>query len=149
MTGAPPVEPRAPGDLRARLASYAKLIRLDRPIGILLGLQGTINPFITHAAFQEIKDKPLAEKVAAMRDPAFRARILDESAARASVIVVALGATDTFLSEGASEDLGAVARLGRSLAWRGSGSSSISASSDEPRSAGAPFDCGIGVGNDA
>jgi N-acyl-D-aspartate/D-glutamate deacylase len=53
-----------------------------RPIGILLGLQGTINPFITHAAFQEIKDKPLADKVRIMKDPAFRARILAESAER-------------------------------------------------------------------
>jgi N-acyl-D-aspartate/D-glutamate deacylase len=53
-----------------------------RPIGVLLGLQGTINPFITHAAFQAIKDKPLAEKVAAMRDPSFRARILEESVER-------------------------------------------------------------------
>ncbi|HVE03885.1 MAG TPA: D-aminoacylase, partial [Rhizomicrobium sp.] len=53
-----------------------------RPIGVLLGLQGTINPFITHAAFQPIKDKPLAEKVKAMKDPAFRAAILSESAER-------------------------------------------------------------------
>jgi N-acyl-D-aspartate/D-glutamate deacylase len=53
-----------------------------RPIGVLLGLQGTINPFITHAAFQPIKDKPLAEKVKAMRDPAFRTAILAESAER-------------------------------------------------------------------
>jgi N-acyl-D-aspartate/D-glutamate deacylase len=62
-----------------------------RPIGILLGLQGTINPFITHAAFQEIKDKPLAEKVAAMRDPAFRARILDESVTREKAHPLARG----------------------------------------------------------
>ncbi|HEX4302789.1 MAG TPA: amidohydrolase family protein [Rhizomicrobium sp.] len=62
-----------------------------RPIGILLGLQGTINPFITHAAFQEIKDKPLAEKVAAMRDPAFRARILDESVERQKAHPLARG----------------------------------------------------------
>jgi len=53
-----------------------------RPIGVLLGLQGTINPFITHAAFQPIKDKPLAEKVKAMKDLAFRAAILSESAER-------------------------------------------------------------------
>ena len=53
-----------------------------RPIGVLLGLQGTINPFITHAAFQPIKDKPLAEKVRAMKDPAFRAAIMAESAER-------------------------------------------------------------------
>jgi len=53
-----------------------------RPIGVLLGLQGTINPFIAHAAYQAIKDKPLAARVAAMRDPSFRARVLDESAQR-------------------------------------------------------------------
>jgi N-acyl-D-aspartate/D-glutamate deacylase len=53
-----------------------------RPIGLLLGLQGTINPFIAHEAFQAIRDKSLAEKVAAMRDPAFRARIMAENNAR-------------------------------------------------------------------
>ncbi len=50
-----------------------------RPIGLLLGLQGTLNPFIAHEAFQAIKNKSLAEKVAAMRDPSFRARILAEN----------------------------------------------------------------------
>jgi N-acyl-D-aspartate/D-glutamate deacylase len=55
-----------------------------RPIGLLLGLQGTINPFIAHEAFAAIKDKPLAEKVAAMRDPAFRARVMAENDARQS-----------------------------------------------------------------
>jgi len=53
-----------------------------RPIGLLLGLQGTLNPFIAHEAFQAIRDKPLPEKVAAMRDPAFRARIMAENDAR-------------------------------------------------------------------
>ncbi|HUO89045.1 MAG TPA: amidohydrolase family protein [Rhizomicrobium sp.] len=62
-----------------------------RPIGLLLGLQGTINPFITHKAFQEIKDKPLPEKVKAMRDPAFRARILEESAEREKAHPLARG----------------------------------------------------------
>ena len=50
-----------------------------RPIGLLLGLQGTLNPFVAHETFAAIKDKPLAEKVAAMRDPGFRARLLAES----------------------------------------------------------------------
>jgi N-acyl-D-aspartate/D-glutamate deacylase len=53
-----------------------------RPIGVLLGLQGTINPFITHAHYQQIKDKPLAEKVRTMRDPSFRTAMLAESAER-------------------------------------------------------------------
>ncbi|MBV8978886.1 MAG: amidohydrolase family protein [Alphaproteobacteria bacterium] len=55
-----------------------------RPIGLLLGLQGTINPFIAHEAFAEIRHKPLADKVAAMRDPSFRARIMAENDARQS-----------------------------------------------------------------
>ena len=53
-----------------------------RPIGLLLGLQGTLNPFVAHEAFAAIKDKSLAEKVAAMRDPAFRARIMAENDAK-------------------------------------------------------------------
>jgi len=62
-----------------------------RPIGVLLGLQGTINPFITHAAFQEIREKTLAEKVRIMRDPSFRARILEESAQREKAHPLARG----------------------------------------------------------
>ncbi|MBI3675825.1 MAG: amidohydrolase family protein [Proteobacteria bacterium] len=53
-----------------------------RPIGILLGLQGTLNPFSAHETFAEIKDKSLAEKVRIMRDPAFKARMLAETGAR-------------------------------------------------------------------
>ena len=55
-----------------------------RPIGLLLGLQGTLNPFSPHEPFAEIKDKPLADKVRIMRDPAFRARMLSETEARQS-----------------------------------------------------------------
>jgi N-acyl-D-aspartate/D-glutamate deacylase len=47
-----------------------------RPVGLMLGLQGSAHPFINRPAFQEIIDKPLAEKVAAMRDPDFRARLI-------------------------------------------------------------------------
>ena len=53
-----------------------------RPIGLLLGLQGTLNPFSAHEAFAQIKDKKLAEKVAILRDPQFRATMLAETAAR-------------------------------------------------------------------
>jgi N-acyl-D-aspartate/D-glutamate deacylase len=55
-----------------------------RPIGLLLGLQGTINPFIAHETFAAIKDKPLADKVRIMRDPSFRASMLAETEARQS-----------------------------------------------------------------
>jgi N-acyl-D-aspartate/D-glutamate deacylase len=53
-----------------------------RPIGLLLGLQGTINPFIAHETFAQIKDKSLADKVRIMRDPSFRARMLAETEAK-------------------------------------------------------------------
>lgn len=46
-----------------------------RPVGVLLGLELTMNPFTAHPVYQEIKDKPLSEKVAALRDPDFRERL--------------------------------------------------------------------------
>ncbi|NIP13996.1 MAG: amidohydrolase family protein [Pseudomonadales bacterium] len=47
-----------------------------RPIGILLGLTTTLNPFVTHPAYREIAGLPLAERVRAMRDPERKAAIL-------------------------------------------------------------------------
>ena len=49
-----------------------------RPIGILLGLQGSQNPFSGAPSYKAIAHLPLDEQVAAMRDPAVRARILSE-----------------------------------------------------------------------
>ena len=49
-----------------------------RPIGILLGLEGSQNPFSGTPSYKSIAAKSLAERVAAMRDPAFRARLLAE-----------------------------------------------------------------------
>jgi hypothetical protein len=49
-----------------------------RPIGILLGLQGSQNPFSGAPSYKAIAHLPLADRVAAMRDPAVRARILSE-----------------------------------------------------------------------
>ncbi len=49
-----------------------------RPIGILLGLLGSQNPFSGTPSYKAIAHLPLAERVAAMRDPAVRARILSE-----------------------------------------------------------------------
>jgi N-acyl-D-aspartate/D-glutamate deacylase len=53
-----------------------------RPVGLMLGLQGSAHPFINRPSFQDIADKPLAEKVAAMRDPGFRARLIVEAPAK-------------------------------------------------------------------
>ena len=49
-----------------------------RPIGVLLGLQASRHPFSDHAAFRPISDRPLADQVRILSDPAFRRRILDD-----------------------------------------------------------------------
>ncbi|NOU05494.1 MAG: amidohydrolase family protein, partial [Hyphomicrobiaceae bacterium] len=49
-----------------------------RPIGLLLGLEGSQNPFSGTPSYKAIAAKPLAERVTLMQDPAVRARILSE-----------------------------------------------------------------------
>ena len=58
----------AGGDVSAQL--------LPRPIGLIIGLQMTANPFVLYPSYHEIADLPLAERVAEMRKPEVRARIL-------------------------------------------------------------------------
>ncbi|MFW6092806.1 MAG: N-acyl-D-amino-acid deacylase family protein [Pseudomonadota bacterium] len=49
-----------------------------RPIGILLGLTTTLNPFVARPSFAEVAHLPMAELIAALRDPQRKARILAE-----------------------------------------------------------------------
>src|SRR6201986_2981928 len=58
----------AGGDVTAQL--------LPRPIGLIIGLQLGANPFVLYPSYREIADLPLAERVAEMRKPEVRARIL-------------------------------------------------------------------------
>ncbi|MGF2951879.1 N-acyl-D-amino-acid deacylase family protein [Mycobacterium sp. THU-M116] len=58
----------AGGDVTAQL--------LPRPIGLIIGLQLTANPFVLYPSYREIAHLPLAERVAEMRKPQVRARIL-------------------------------------------------------------------------
>ncbi|HXQ46681.1 MAG TPA: amidohydrolase family protein, partial [Caulobacteraceae bacterium] len=46
-----------------------------RAVGVLLGLELTVNPFTHYGAYKEIAGKPLAERVKALSDPDFRARL--------------------------------------------------------------------------
>lgn len=54
---------------------------IGRPTGTLLGLELSFNPFSLHPSFREIADLPLEEKVARMRDPDMRRRLLSEEPA--------------------------------------------------------------------
>jgi N-acyl-D-amino-acid deacylase len=49
-----------------------------RPIGLMMGLELTVNPFSLCPSYQAIAHLPLGERVAAMRTPALRARLLEE-----------------------------------------------------------------------
>lgn len=60
----------AGGDITAQL--------LPRPIGLIIGLQLSANPFVLYPSYREIAHLPLAERVAQMRKPEVRARILGD-----------------------------------------------------------------------
>lgn len=49
----------------------------SRPVGVLLGLELTMNPFSKHPVYAEIAGLPLAERVARLRDPEFRRRLIE------------------------------------------------------------------------
>ena len=52
-----------------------------RPIGIVLGLSTTLNPLLMRPSYMAIAKLPLAERVAKLREPAVKARILAEEPA--------------------------------------------------------------------
>ncbi|MGB0551396.1 MAG: N-acyl-D-amino-acid deacylase family protein [Alphaproteobacteria bacterium] len=47
-----------------------------RPVGVLLGVGATLTPFSANAAFQELRSLSAEDRLARMRDPAVRERIL-------------------------------------------------------------------------
>jgi len=50
-----------------------------RAVGLLYGLELSQNPFCTHPSWAKLADKSLADRVAAMRDPAMRHKLLGEA----------------------------------------------------------------------
>ena len=58
----------AGGDITAQV--------FPRPIGLVIGLELSGNPFVMYPSYREIADLPLAERVAEMRKPEVRERIL-------------------------------------------------------------------------
>jgi N-acyl-D-amino-acid deacylase len=71
----------AGGDITAQL--------LPRPIGLIIGLQLTANPFVLYPSYREIAHLPLAERVAEMRKPEVRARILADKPGQGHPILYA------------------------------------------------------------
>jgi N-acyl-D-aspartate/D-glutamate deacylase len=57
-----------------------------RPTGMLFSFQSSLHPFITHLAYRAVADMPIAERVVAMRQPAFRERLLGEGPATENLI---------------------------------------------------------------
>lgn len=53
---------------------------IPRPTGALLGLELSMHPFSFNPSFRAIEHLPLEEKVAKMRDPEFRKRLISEAA---------------------------------------------------------------------
>ncbi len=77
---------RAPDDWRVILDSFAEATRAGvtmraqvgaRAIGLLFGLEGTLNPFMYSPAYQEIAALPLAERVSLMAVPELRRAIIE------------------------------------------------------------------------
>ena len=50
-----------------------------RPTGMLMGLESSLHPFITHPTYKSLAYLPIDERVARMREPEIRARILNEN----------------------------------------------------------------------
>ena len=51
---------------------------IPRPTGALLGLELSMHPFSFNPSYREIADLPLEQRVARMRDPEFRKRLIAE-----------------------------------------------------------------------
>ncbi len=54
---------------------------MGRPIGVMLGFEISQNPFIGRPSWSEIRDLPFAARLAKLRTPEFRARLLAEETA--------------------------------------------------------------------
>ncbi len=79
--------PVRPGDYKTLLACLRAAVEdglemraqvAVRPIGVLFGLELTLNPFSLHPTYRAMAKAPLAERVARLSDPAVRAQLLAE-----------------------------------------------------------------------
>jgi N-acyl-D-aspartate/D-glutamate deacylase len=80
--------PRGPRSYKVLLAALADAVAAGlpmkaqvaaRPVGVLFGLELTMTPFSFHPTYREMAKLPHAEKLARLRDPVVRARLLSEN----------------------------------------------------------------------
>lgn len=96
---------------------------INRPGGLMLSWE-TFHPFVDRPSFLEIAELPLHERVAALRDPSRRARILEEPVATpmfqhaVDIVLNSLGSTYMPTTESLAEPDPA-ASLGRSIEAKG------------------------------
>ena len=78
--------PQKPDDWRTELDFFERATAAGVPmrgqvgaraVGLMFGLETTLNPFMFSSAYAEIADVPLAERVRLMADPDLRRRIID------------------------------------------------------------------------
>ncbi|KZS66784.1 N-acyl-D-amino-acid deacylase family protein [Mycobacterium pseudokansasii] len=86
----------AGGDITAQL--------LPRPIGLIIGLQLSANPFVLYPSYREIAHLPLAQRVTEMRRPEVRARILADKPGHGHPILYVAQAWDWIFPLGDSPD---------------------------------------------
>ena len=68
-----------------------------RPIGVVLGFDLTINPFSLCPSYQPLARLPFAERLAALRDPQVRARLMTEEPGDAIIPLARLGRRFDFM----------------------------------------------------
>ncbi|MEM6415327.1 MAG: amidohydrolase family protein [Pseudomonadota bacterium] len=82
--------PNAPDDYKEVLAALSESHKTDgldiraavpwRPPGVLLGLQATLNPFLTHPAYGSLRKLSYEDRLAALRSDEVRSALLGEEA---------------------------------------------------------------------
>ncbi|BBX64998.1 amidohydrolase [Mycobacterium saskatchewanense] len=77
---------------------------LPRPIGLIIGLELSANPFVLYPSYREIAHLPLAERVAEMRKPEVRARILADKPGHGHPILYVAQAWDWIYPLGDTPD---------------------------------------------
>lgn len=62
----------------ARLGEKIEAQVAGRSIGLIMFLQGTVNPLMMHTVYDEVKELPFAQRVAALSEPGRRTRLIEE-----------------------------------------------------------------------